>query len=194
MRSLAASLPLRIRVGLSNMAFTDRFNRVVRIVGDRQKEIVNQALVKTPATSSTIPGGIHKSDSPPEQDPNGRQGNASGIQYPDVDKWELGADPGKRYQDIATSHMSEGPTPGRIPHHYDNRNTGKLGDELTGTPDGTTGFKMGLSGNDAGGIGGAMYIPHTSVIRLAGQASSSLRTIDDGAQVPGAFVADPTRR
>lgn len=173
------------------MAFIDRFNKLVGVVGDKQKTIVGPTY--TPATSSTIPGTVHKSDSPPEQDPNGREGN----EYPapsTPEGWALGADPGKRYQDIATSHMGEGPTPGRIPRPYQDRNMGKLGDNITGEPDGTTGFQLGISGNDAGGIGSAMYIPHTSIVRTGGKASSSMRSIDDGAQVPGVFVADPTRK
>jgi hypothetical protein len=174
------------------MGFTSRFNKIVRIVGDSQKTITNEATVKTPPTSSTIPGGIHKSDSLPEQNPNGRTGND--YQYPGPSTWELNTDPGKRYQDIATSHLSEGPTPGRIPHPFQDRALGKLGDSLSGTPDGTIGLRLGISGVSAGGIGDAMYIPHTSVVRTAGHASSSLRTIDDGAQVPAIFVSDPTRR
>jgi hypothetical protein len=172
------------------MGFFDRFNKVVRIVGDRQQTITQKNAVVLAGTTKPIPGILHKSTQL-EQDAIGRMGN----DYPapsTPETFELGAD-WKRYQDFANSHLNEGPTPGRIPRPFQARASGKLGDEISGTPAGTIGFKLGISGNDAGGIGSAMYIPHTNVIRGAGHVSGALRTIDDGAQVPGVYVADPTR-
>lgn len=127
--------------------------------------------------------------------PIGRQGND--YPYPDNPRggFVLNTDPGDRLQDIANTHLSEGPTPGRIPHPWQDRRLGVLGRGITGQQHGgDTGFLMGLSGNPAGGEGDTKYIPHLAIPRGSVVARAYKRTIDDGAIIPGVYVADPTRR
>jgi hypothetical protein len=145
--------------------------------------------------SYTLESNIHKSDSLTEQVDTGLDGND--YNYPTTQDFSfiVEADPGARRQDIANSHLSEGPRPGKIPYMFFNkRHLGKLGKDITGNPIGDTGLLLNITGNSAGGLGDAMFIPHTSIQRPAGMARGAYRTIDDGAMVPGVYVADPTRR
>ena len=149
----------------------------------------------------TLQSNPHKSDSLTEQAPSvydyeTTPGTISphDYQYPTDFGWVVEQDPGARKQDIQNSHLSEGPRPGKIPYMFNKRYLGKLGRGIDGNPVGDTGFLLNLSGNPAGGLGDAQFIPHVSVLRPAGMARGALRTIDDGAMVPGVYVADPTRR
>lgn len=137
----------------------------------------------------TLQSKPHTSDSITEQTATGHMGND--YVTPTPERFVEGQDR-ERYQDIANSHLSEGPTPGRIPRPYNDRMMGKIG--KGNTPNGNTSLLLSISGVSAGGQGDAMYIPHTSVLRPAGKSVGSLRTIDDGAQIPGVYLADPTRR
>jgi hypothetical protein len=143
-------------------------------------------------TTSTIPDPIRKSDAAQDANPNGRTGN--NWPTPTADHFAIEADPGARRQDIANTHLSDGITPGRIPYIFNIRNGARLGKGMSGNPSGTQGLLLGITGERSGGMGDASYIPHTSVLRPAGKSVGSLRTIDDGAQVPGVYLADPTRR
>jgi hypothetical protein len=167
----------------------NRFFNLIRKKKDTQSTKADPLPVVMSGTEKAVPGNLHRSDSLTEQIATGRMGND--FTYPTIERFILEADH-ERYQDIANSHLSEGPTPGRIPRPYNDRTAGKIGSP--NTPEGRNTFLLGLSGVSAGGQGDAMYIQHTSVIRPAGKASGSLRTIDDGAQVPGVYLADPTRR
>lgn len=128
--------------------------------------------------------------------PNGRTGND--WMYPDRPRgyFQNNTDPGDRLQDFANTHLSEGPNPGRIPRPWNNRNKGKLGRDLTGNPAGGIGFESTSSGQSgaSGGIGDMMYVPHTPIPRGSIVARAYRRTVDDAAQVPAVYVADPTRR
>jgi hypothetical protein len=174
------------------MAIGDRLHRMIGVKpgsgGQDTPAIPINLGGSTPARQSDV----HASDSITEQDANGLTGND--YKYPTVMNWEINGDPGKRYQDIATSHMSEGANPGRVPRPYYQRDGGKLGRQVSGSRAGTVGLDLTIVGQVGGGIAGDMYIPHTSIQRPAGRAAGSLRTIDDGAMIPGVFIADPTRR
>src|ERR1035437_6369397 len=168
-------------------------NNILLNILRRKKDTQSTKAVPLPVvmsgTKPTYATQVRKSDSLTEQIATGRMGND--FVTPTPERFILEADK-ERYQDIANSHLSEGPTPGRIPRPYNDRMLGKIG--RGNTPAGHTTLLLGLSGVSAGGQGDAMYIQHTSVIRPAGKAAGSLRTIDDGAQVPGVYLADPTRR
>jgi hypothetical protein len=152
--------------------------------GSAQKPIrMSGTVVKTLGSKP------HPSDAITEQTATGCTGND--WVTPTRQRFVEGAD-NERYQDIANSHLSEGPTPGRIPRPYNDRMLGRLGKGHT--PDGNIGLLLNITGVSAGGQGDAMYIPHTSILRPAGKSLGSLRTIDDGAQIPGVYLADPTRR
>jgi hypothetical protein len=143
------------------------------------------------STTTTIAGGIHQSPNLEDRNPNGRQGNdwRTPTQESFVEEQE-----GRHNLEIAISHLHEGPLPGRIARPWNDRNAGKLGKSMSGNPDGTIGLLLNISGVSAGGLGDAKYIQHLSVLRPAGKAAGSSRTIDDGAQVPATMLADPTRR
>jgi hypothetical protein len=159
----------------------------------RKKDTQSTKAVALPineaGTEPTYASKVRNSDSLTEQIATGGMGND--FVTPTPERFIIEADH-ERYQDIANSHLSEGPTPGRIPRPYNDRQAGKIG--RGNMPAGRTSLLLNLSGVSAGGLGDAMYIPHTSIIRPAGKALGSLRTIDDGAQVPGVYLADPTRR
>lgn len=165
------------------------FLALLRRKKDTQSTQERKLPVVMAGTTKAVLGNLHKSDSLTEQVATGRMGND--YNYPYAERFVNGADK-ERYQDIANSHLSEGPTPGRIPRPYNDRMYGKVG--KFNTPNGITSLLLNISGVSAGGEGDAMYIPHTSTLRPAGRASGSLRTIDDGAQIPGVYLADPTRR
>jgi hypothetical protein len=167
----------------------NRFFNLIRQKKDTQSTKTVSLPVVMSGTKPTFTTQVRKSDSLTEQIATGRMGNE--FVTPTPERFILEADH-ERYQDIANSHLSEGPTPGRIPRPYNDRQAGKIG--RGNTPEGRTSLLLGLSGVSAGGLGDAMYIPHTSIVRPAGRASGSLRTIDDGAQIPGVYLADPTRR
>lgn len=138
-------------------------------------------------TTATYGGGIRKDTS---LNTYGRSGNDA--KTPTQEIMQVGG--AHIDQSFANSHLNEGPTPGRIPRPYNARNAAKEGKDITGTPSGDVGLLLGISGVSAGGMGDAAFIPHTSIVRPGGRSSASLRTIDDGAQIPGVFVADATRR
>ena len=142
-------------------------------------------------TVKTLDSAPHKSDSLTEQVDTGLMGND--YEYPTrlTGVYETGS-PNRR-QDIARSYLSDGPNPSRIPFMDNPGNwNGKLGRD--GSPDGDVGFLLNITGSPNGGLGDAQFIPHVSILRPAGMARGAMRTIDDGAMVPGVFVADPTRR
>ena len=143
-------------------------------------------------TPVTLNRSIHKSDSLTEQNADGLMGND--YTYPIHNDWVVSESNGARLQDIANSHLSEGPAPGRIPYAYSNKWMAKLGRGIEGNPGGDVGFLLNISGERAGGLGDAQFIPHVSIQRPAGMARAAYRTIDDGAMIPGVFVADATRR
>ena len=168
-----------------------RFHRLIRVSQDTDstKEAPQEPIVLA-GTTPAVEGNLHRSDSLTEQVATGLMGNDH--TYPTTERFVEGGDK-ERYQDIANSHLSEGPTPGRIPRPYNDRNMGTTGKSLH-SQTAPIGLLLSISGNSAGGQGDASYIPHTSILRPAGHAAGSLRTIDDGAQIPGVYLADPTRR
>jgi hypothetical protein len=140
--------------------------------------------------NSNGPGGLT------DDNPNGRTGND--WEYPD---WPRGyfvenQDPGDRLQDIANTHLSEGPNPGRIPRPWNSRIHGILGRGITGQPYNLAdaGFTLGVTGNAAGGTGDAKYVPHTPTPRNMTLSRAYARTVDDAAPIPAVYVSDPTRR
>jgi len=163
------------------------FNNTVRRKTDTQS--TKSAPIFAPATSTQIEGQVHKSDSLTEQVATGLMGND--YTYPTPERFQNGSD-GRHTTGIENSHLNEGPNPGRIPRPYNDRANGKTG--RNNNIGGDVGLVLNISGNSAGGLGGAMYIPHTSILRPAGKVSGSLRTIDNNAQIPAVFLADPTRR
>ena len=174
------------------MAIMDRVHRMIGVKPDSQGTETGRLPIVMSGTTPAVQSGIHPSDSITEQDANGLTGND--YKYPTDVNWEINTDPGKRYQDIATSHMSEGPNPGRVPRPYYQCNGAKLGRNITGSRVGVVGLDLTIVGQEGGGIAGDMYIPHTSILRPAGRTTGSMRTIDDGAMIPGVYIADPTRR
>lgn len=167
----------------------NRFWNLIRIKRDTQSTQQPKLPIVMSGTTKAVPGNLHKSDSLTEQVNTGLMGND--FVTPTPERFVIEADK-ERYQDIANSHLSEGPTPGRIPYAFNDRMAGKVG--KFNAPAGITSLLLNISGVSAGGEGDAMYIPHTSILRPGGKASGSLRTIDDGAQIPGVYLADPTRR
>jgi hypothetical protein len=167
----------------------NRFLNILRIKQDTQPTQAVKLPVNLTGSTKPVVGNLHQSDSLTEQVATGLMGND--FVTPTPERFILEADK-ERYQDIANSHLSEGPTPGRIPRPYNDRMAGKIG--RNNAPAGVTSLLLNISGVSAGGLGDGVYIPHTSVLRPAGRASGSLRTIDDGAQIPGVYLADPTRR
>lgn len=120
-----------------------------------------------------------------------------GWQYPDLPRglFYENQDPGDRLQDIANSHLSEGPNPGRIPRPWNNRIHGKLGRGITGNDyyGGDNGFTA-IKGTPSGAAGDGKYVPHTPTPRNTYQVKPYTRTVDDSAAIPGVYVADATRR
>lgn len=149
--------------------------------------------------SGTSPNALESVNRDPKDAPitdvqdQGRYGND--WLYPDWPRgrFDVGTVNGDRLQDIANSHLSEGPNPGRVPRQWNNRIQGKVGRGITGNPDGDNNPYIVLTGDAAGGLGDMMYIPHTPVPRILTTARTYLRTVDDAAQVPGVFLSDPTR-
>jgi hypothetical protein len=170
----------------------NRFFRLVRKPVDTDSTQEPKLPVILSGTTPAVVGSLHKSDALGDNNPNGRDGND--WPTPTTEHFAIEADPGDRLQDIANSHLSEGPTPGRIPYIFNIRNGARLGKGMSGNPSGTQGLLLNITGERSGGLGDASYIPHTAVLRPAGKSVGSLRTIDDGAQVPGVYLADPTRR
>ena len=101
---------------------------------------------------------------------------------------------GRRRQDAANSHLSEGEAPGRIPHFWNDRRSGKVGRGITGNEAGDNSLTLDVTGIGHGGLGDARFIPHLVVPRGMVQARAHLRTVDDSATVPAVYVSDPTRR
>lgn len=126
--------------------------------------------------------------------PNGRTGND--WIYPDLPhgRFDVGTVNGDRLQNLANTHLSEGPNPGRIPRGWNNRMHGKVGRNVSGNPSGDDFFINTISGEQSGGIGDQMYVPHTPTPRGVGIARAYMRTVDDGAFVPGVYISEPTRR
>lgn len=122
--------------------------------------------------------------------PIGRQGND--WEYPDTNGAFNQQANGDRLQDFANTHLHEGPPPGKIPHLFNMRVHGKTGG-VTGTPTGEIGSLITVTGQSAGGIGDMAHIPHIQIVRGRGIAKPYLRTVDDAANVPGIFIADPNR-
>lgn len=144
-------------------------------------------------TVKTLQSPIHKSDSLTEQVDTGLMGND--YQYPTTLTGVYEAGSPNRRQDIARSWLNDGPNPSRIPFMNNPGNwNGKLGKDISGNPAGDVGLLLNVSGSPHGGEGDAAFIPHVSILRPAGMARGSLRSIDDGAMIPAVYVADPTRR
>ncbi len=122
--------------------------------------------------------------------PIGRQGND--WPTPDNEAILFNTDPGKRQQDFANTHLSEGPNPGRVPRFWNDRRLGKVGRHITGTPSGDNYLTLGSG--PAGGLGDDRYIQHVQVPRGSMVARAFARTVDDAANVPAVYVGDPTRR
>lgn len=169
----------------------NRFFSLIRTKRDNEGTKPTQAvpLIGGPTVQQTLINTPHTSDGLGDNNPNGRQGNDFRTPTPEITQIEQG---GARRQDVARTYLGDGILPGRIPHFFNERCFGKVGKE--NTPAGITSLLLNISGDSAGGLGDAQYIPHTSVLRPSGKASGSLRTINDGAQIPGVFIADPTRR
>lgn len=101
---------------------------------------------------------------------------------------------GQRLQDVYSGGLHTGEAPGRIPHFWNDRRSGKLGRGVTGNPVGDDSLTLDITGTPGGGLGDALFIPHQVVPRGMVMARAHLRTIDDGATVPAVYVSDPTRR
>ena len=127
-------------------------------------------------------------------DANGRTGND--YMYPDLPRgrFDINTVNGDRLQDFANSHLSEGEAPGRIPRGWNNRSIGKTGRNISGNPSGDNFLADTISGDQYGGIGDMVWVPHTPTPRNTTIARPYLRTIDDSASIPGVYVADATRR
>jgi len=153
----------------------------IRMSGTRVQTLVN--IDKNP-----------KDASPDNANPQGRQGND--WLYPDYPRgmFIINQDPGDRLQDFANTHLSEGPTPGRIPRPWNFRTNGKLGRSVSGNPSGDVGFTNTVDGQPGGGIADMKYIMHVQIPRSTSMARTYARTIDDAANVPAIYVADGTRR
>ena len=124
----------------------------------------------------------------------GRQGND--YETPDDPRgyFIINQANGDRLQDIANTHLSEGPTPGRIPRQWNARKGAKLGRNITGARAGDDSFALGVTGTPDGGVGDAKYIEHIQIPRGQVIARAFARTVDDAANVPAVYVSDPTRR
>lgn len=120
----------------------------------------------------------------------GRQGNEH--KTPDADFFLINEVQGNRYQDIANTHLSEGPKPGRIPRRWTNLVKGVLGKHITGTVDGDSGVYK--ASQLAGGAEDGAYLQHISIPRNSVIARAYSRTVDDAAPIPAVYVGDPTRR
>lgn len=101
---------------------------------------------------------------------------------------------GDRLQDFANTHLSEGPTPGRIPRQWNARKGANVGRAITGNPTGDDFFTLGVSGSPDSGVGDAKYIEHVQIPRGQVVARAFARTVDDAANIPAVYVSDPTRR
>jgi hypothetical protein len=101
---------------------------------------------------------------------------------------------GDRLQDYANSHLSEGEAPGRIPHFWNDRRSGKVGRGITGNSVGDNSLTLDATGTGPGGIGDARYIQHQQIPRGSVIARAFARTVDDSANIPGVYVSDPGRR
>jgi hypothetical protein len=101
---------------------------------------------------------------------------------------------GDRMQDMTSRHLHEGQAPGRIPRMWQNRNSGKLGRNITGNPSGDVGTVLTISGDPSGGLGDQMYVPHTPIPRGSIIARPYKRTVDDAVNIPAIFVSDGSRR
>jgi hypothetical protein len=120
-------------------------------------------------------------------DPNGRTGNE--WTYPDLPRGHFVVETvnGRRLQEQANSHLSEGQGPGKIPYLFFNRYHAKVR--------GVNGNQNGLVHNIPGhGYEGRAYIPHTPIPRRGIMARGFRRTVNDAAYVPGIYIADATRR
>jgi hypothetical protein len=148
--------------------------------------------------SGTSPNQEYSIDKKPKDgqlgDANGRQGND--YYYPDHPRgaFRVGTTNGDRLQDFANTHLSEGPVVGRIPRQWNDRKSGKTGRGISGNPGGDNFFADTTSGESGGGIADMQYVPHTPTPRGITIARPYMRTIDDGASIPGVYVADATRR
>lgn len=149
--------------------------------------------------SGTVPSTLTAYDRDPKDAsldndrPYGRTGND--WPYPDnprgrADVSEVNGD---RLQDQTARHLHEGEAPGRIPHFWNNRTSGKVGRGITGNPSGDDTPYITVSGEVGGGTGDMMYVPHTPTPRGVGVSRPYLRTVDDAVTIPGVFIADPTR-
>jgi hypothetical protein len=167
-------------------------NSIIRRKPDNNSEKPPKDPIRMSGTRvETLNSAPHKSDSLTEQVDTGLEGND--YEYPTALIGTVGPGSSNRRQDIARSYLSDGPAPGRIPFMDNPGNwNGKLG--RSGSPDGDIGLLLNISGNPNGGMGDAAFIPHVSILRPAGMARGAMRTIDDGAMIPGVYVADPTRR
>lgn len=126
--------------------------------------------------------------------PIGRQNHSWPTPDDTRGAWFNNYDPGHRLQDFANSHLSEGPNPGRIPHFWNNRNSGKIGRNITGNPSGDQGLALEITGVPSGGVGDGAFILHNQIPRGVVVARAFQRTVDDAANIPGVYVSDPTRR
>lgn len=126
--------------------------------------------------------------------PIGRQNHSWPTPDDTRGAWFNNYDPGHRLQDFANSHLSEGPNPGRIPHFWNNRNSGKLGRGIMGNPSGDQGLTLEITGVASGGMGDGAFILHNQIPRGVVVARAFARTVDDAANIPGVYVSDPTRR
>jgi hypothetical protein len=169
-------------------------NKMIRRVPntDSEKQVPYKPVRMSGTVVETLNSNPHKSDSLTEQVNTGLMGNDA--QYPQDGNWKVETPSSNRRQDITRSGLSDGPAPGRIPYLWQDRNLGRDGKDVSTNTQVTNGLLLSISGSPAGGQGDAMFIPHESILRPAGMARGSMRTIDDGAMIPGVFVADPTRR
>jgi hypothetical protein len=167
-------------------------NSIIRRKPDNNSEKPPKDPIRMSGTHvNTLNSAPHKSDSLTEQVDTGLMGNDYKYPTSEIGTYETGSS--NRRQDIARSYLNDGPNPSRIPFIATPGNwNGKLG--KSGSPDGDIGLLLNISGNPNGGMGDAAFIPHVSILRPAGMARGAMRTIDDGAMIPGVYVADPTRR
>ena len=124
----------------------------------------------------------------------GREGNDHPTPDDPRGAFVVGTANGDRLQDIANTHLSEGPTPGRIARQWNARYGANVGRGISGDPTGDNFFTLGITGDPSGGIGDGRYIQHIQIPRGQVVARAFARSVDDSANIPAVYVTDPTRR
>jgi hypothetical protein len=181
--------------GFSNSQIYGAIRRKVRPASDSMTSSMTGQNIRMSGTTTMVLENVEPNPQDGQLGPlNGRTGND--WFYPDNPRGVGLIDTvnGQRNQDMTSRHLHEGQAPGRIPRMWQNRNSGKLGRQVTGNPAGSIGWEMVITGNAAGGTGDQMYVPHTPLPRNSIVARPFKRTVDDAINIPAIFVSDGSRR